>query len=72
MDVQGIVNILNGSGYSIGTGFFTSSNGYILTCYHVLKLIDSIGLNSPISFKFVASETVHFAVLIAEIGRAHV
>ena len=65
MDVQGIVNILNGSGYSIGTGFFTSSNGYILTCYHVLKLIDSIGLNSPISFKFVASETVHFAVLIA-------
>ncbi len=50
MDVQGIVNILNGSGYSIGTGFFTSSNGYILTCYHVLKLIDSIGLNSPISF----------------------
>ena len=50
MDVQGIVNILNGSGYSIGTGFFTSSNGYILTCYHVLKLIDSIGLNSPVSY----------------------
>lgn len=31
-----IVNILDYQGNSIGTGFFASSDGYIITCFHVL------------------------------------
>lgn len=63
MDNRGIVNILNNNKASVGTGFFVSHNGYILTCYHVLDAICSIKIGSQVAFKFVASETIHLALL---------
>lgn len=63
MDSRGIINILNNNGNSIGTGFFASPNGYIVTCYHVLKEANSISIDSQILFKFIASQTIHFATL---------
>lgn len=40
-DISGIVNILDKNGASVGTGFFASPNGHILTCYHVLEAIST-------------------------------
>lgn len=37
MVLSSIVNILNSTGKSVGTGFFASPEGYLLTCNHVLK-----------------------------------
>lgn len=65
MDNRGIINILNSNGASIGTGFFVSSIGYILTCYHVFKQSNSTEVNNQILFKYEASNTVHSANLVA-------
>lgn len=56
MGLRGIVNILDLSGRSIGTGFFVSSEGYLLTCNHVL---DAAGYNvgQTVSFKYSNSST---------------
>lgn len=59
---KGIVNILNANKISIGTGFFVSSNGYILTCYHVLK--DHFEINEKIAFTCIVSKEIHFAKFI--------
>jgi S1-C subfamily serine protease len=32
-----VVAILDGNGNVIGTGFFVTRDGYILTCYHLVK-----------------------------------
>lgn len=61
---KGIVNILNANRISVGTGFFVSSNGYILTCYHVLK--DDFDINDEIAFRCIASEETYFAKFIAK------
>lgn len=63
MDDRGIVNILNNNNASIGTGFFVSHNGYILTCFHVLEAMHSTTTNTQVAFRFIASETIHFALV---------
>lgn len=65
MDNGGIVNILNCNGVSVGTGFYASPNGYILTCFHVLEEAGSINTASKVAFRFVAAETIFFATLKA-------
>ena len=65
MDGKGIINILNGNKDSVGTGFYVSPNGYILTCYHVLEEIHSITIGSQVAFRFVASERIHLSSLRA-------
>lgn len=65
MDGKGIINILNSNKISVGTGFYVSPNGYILTCYHVLKEIHSITIGSQVAFRFVASEIIHLSSLHA-------
>lgn len=65
MDYRGIINILGNQGYGVGSGFFVSSYGHILTCFHVIKEIQSTSANSHFIFKFAASETLHYATLCA-------
>ena len=62
-DTVGIINILNSNGSSIGTGFFVSSDGYILTCYHVLKQIGEVKIGSLIGFRLPLSKTVYSATV---------
>ncbi len=65
MDVRGIVNILGSNKFSVGTGFFISLKGYILTCYHVLEENRNTTIGSQVAFKFVASEAIHLSLLYA-------
>lgn len=58
---NGVVNILNTNKDSIGTGFFVTSDGYILTCYHVYKETNST--NQQVYFKYDSIETTHIATL---------
>lgn len=60
MGLRGIVNILDLSGRSIGTGFFVSAEGYLLTCSHVLKAA-RYNAGQAVSFKYVDSSVSHQA-----------
>lgn len=68
MNYGGIVNILineNSLKKSAGTGFFVMPNGYILTCYHVLKEANCTSVDANVPFKRNTIETVHFATIEA-------
>jgi hypothetical protein len=68
MNYRGIVNILvneNTSNKSAGTGFFVTLNGYILTCYHVLKEAKCTNVGGVVPFKRNNIKTVHFATIKA-------
>ena len=65
MDGKGIINIVNSNKVSVGTGFYVSSNGYILTCYHILEEIHSIKIGNQVAFRFVASEKIYLSLLRA-------
>ena len=55
MDFSGVVSIIkitNGTTESVGTGFFTKSNGFLLTCYHVLKKAGCYNVGNTIRFMF--------------------
>ena len=62
-DFVGIVNILDSNKKSIGTGFFVSANGYILTCNHVYT--EAKPTNNTIFFKYANPETTHVATFVA-------
>lgn len=64
MDVIGVVNILTLSGESVGTGFFVSSEGYLLTCRHVLDAGKYDKVGEIVSFKYATSSLVHKAIWI--------
>lgn len=58
-DSSGVINILGKDSRSIGTGFFVSSDGYILTCTHILvkegyKINDTINCWSEKNKSFKA------------------
>lgn len=59
-----IVNILSDCGVSIGTGFFVSSCGKLLTCLHVVEKA-IVNNNRRIYFKFDSDDTIHHANVIA-------
>lgn len=63
MNSNGIVNILDSNEKSIATGFFVSSNSYILTCCHVIADIKQYDRSNRINFKLCASSTVHSAFI---------
>ena len=65
MDYRGVINILDNQGRSVGSGFFVSSYGHILTCLHVIKETRPTSTNSRFTFKFAASETLHYATMYA-------
>lgn len=64
MNVTGIINILNKNNQSIGTGFLASSEGYILTCKHVLDVAGYKSKGEKILFKFSASNEIKSACWI--------
>ncbi|MDR1796159.1 MAG: serine protease [Clostridiales Family XIII bacterium] len=49
MGVPGIVNILDKDLKSCGTGFFSSPEEYIITCFHVLS---SAGYHLPVRSEY--------------------
>lgn len=65
MEHKGIVNIQNSNGVSVGTGFFVSANGFLLTCYHVLQEMGDVTIGRQVAFKLVALEGRHFASVCA-------
>jgi len=56
--VVSIVKITNGTIESVGTGFFTKSNGILLTCYHVLKKAGCYNVGNTIGFMFEGKNQV--------------
>lgn len=50
--IVSIIKITNGTIESVGTGFFTKSNGFLLTCYHVLKKAGCYNVGNTIGFMF--------------------
>lgn len=64
VDTSGIINILDNAGKSIGTGFFASADGCIVTCYHVIKEIaENPAYNQTVKFKLKDSDAICFAKL---------
>ena len=64
MDYRGIVNILDTDHKSIGTGFFVSTNGYFLTCYHVFGQ-SKLTTTNQVPFKYDNIDTIYFATIKA-------
>ena len=65
MDNKGILRILNTYSKSfVGIGFFVTSNGYILTCYHVLEAAQCVSNGCTVSFKEKNSSEILSAIII--------
>lgn len=64
MSLSAIINILSCSKESVGTGFFVSPNGYIITCKHVINKTGYSELGEFVSFKYANDSFIHNAKLI--------
>lgn len=67
MDMRGIVNIVKQNKdtvTSIGTGFFVTPNGYILTCYHVLNDAGFDPATKTVKFKYENNENIFTATFL--------
>lgn len=64
MSLSAIINILSCEKESVGTGFFVSPNGYIITCNHVINKAGYSELGKFVSFKYANDSFIHIAKLI--------
>lgn len=64
MNISKIVTLIGLNGKSIGTGFFVSPYGHIITCKHVLKTANLLKTKGTVNFKYSDSSSIQTARVV--------